>query len=373
MAASSSLVFSAPRLITDETNASGPWWQGIHALSDKHALGWVPARMVATNDGGESWRTLLGWKDKETDAFGGVSAIDGTSFHDCGANHTFLSPTGSNINVTGIRARQTNRFSLSESGDFVRAQGRPFTICGLPNVDYFRVGAGGSSIWLRDGRTMLATAVTSGVGSAESRSRHKLSIVALRSGDQGYTWSYSGLVASADEVPSAHEGPSENALARLTNGSLIVVFRVAGENGHHSPYHSKISDDDGASWAYLRPLRRWPGSSVAPGCVLPRLIALEGGALVLAGGRPSPSSHDVLIWLNAAGDGDMWRPYSVSYWHDQLMRNRSWLIPGAAINRSWPRYSTSYTSLLRTGSSMALVVYGAGPHGFAMPLRLVRP
>ena len=176
-------------------------------------------------------RTLLGWKDKETDAFGGVSAIDGTSFHDCGANHTFLSPTGSNINVTGIRARQTNRFSLSESGDFVRAQGRPFTICGLPNVDYFRVGAGGSSIWLRDGRTMLATAVTSGVGSAESRSRHKLSIVALRSGDQGYTWSYSGLVASADEVPSAHEGPSENALARLTNGSLIVVFRVAGENG----------------------------------------------------------------------------------------------------------------------------------------------
>ena len=40
-------------------------------------------------------------------------------------------------------------------------------------------------------------------------------------------------------------GPSENALAYLKNGSIIIIFRVAGESGHHNPYVSKVSDDHG--------------------------------------------------------------------------------------------------------------------------------
>ena len=106
---------------------------------------------------------------------------------------------------------------------------------------------------------------------------------------------------------------------------------------------------------------------------MPRLVSFQSGALLLAGGRPSPSSHDVMVWLNEAGDGEAWRPYSISYWHDLLVRNRSYLIPGSAINRSWPRFSTSYTSLLRTAAASAALVYGAGRYGFSMPIALAVP
>ena len=73
-----------------------------------------------------------------------------------------------------------------------------------------------------------------------------------------------------------------------------------------------------------------------------------------------------MLWLNAAGDGEEWEPYSVSYWHDKLVANESWQIPGAAVNRSWPRYDTSYTSLVKSGPTAAYLVYGAGAYAFAM-------
>ena len=148
-------------------------------------------------------------------------------------------------------------------------------------------------------------------------------------------------------------------------------MRVEGEAGHHSPYVSKISDDRGRSWKFLRSLRAWPGQPIAPGCVRPRLMTL-GRSLVLAGGRPSPISHDILLWLNAEGDGEAWRPYSVSYWHNQLLTNQSWRIPSQAVNRTrWPRYDTSYVSLVKTGNSSGYVLYGAAAFAFALPMRLV--
>ena len=94
---------------------------------------------------------------------------------------------------------------------------------------------------------------------------------------------------------------------------------------------------------------------------------------MLAGGRPDPTSHDVLLWLNAKGDGELWRPYSVSYWHNRLVRNQSWLMPAGPVNssRRLPRYTTSYTSLVRTGAASGFILYGAGVRAFALPFRVL--
>lgn len=370
-----SLAFGAPRLVQDEHNASGPWYDGVHRLSDTHALGEVGAYTLATDDAGRTWRTLLGWKN-ETYAFGGIYSADGTRFHNAGSKITYISPTGNvNVNVTAVTAPQTTRFYLGEKkGSFARSVDRPFRISGLPHISGFRVGSAASSLWLRDG-TLLATSVTTGIGHARAGF---LSVIALHSSDGGFNWQFSGVVASADEVAYAHEGPSENALAHLANGSVLCVMRVEGESGHHSPYVSKISDDGGRSWKHLRALAAWPGTSwpgekeaTGPGCVRPRLVALNG-SLLLSGGRPSPISRDVLVWLNGAGDGEAWRPYSVSYWHNRLVANKSWEMPPHLINdsRALPRFDTSYTSLVRTGSTSAYVLYGAGLRAFAIPFTL---
>lgn len=352
-----------PSLVCDADGAACCWWcDGITSLSDTHALGLAGTTMLATTDSGVTWNKLPGWTN-ETSEFGGIhSSME--SFHNSGPPPAFISPSGKNINVTGTISPYTTKFFLNQ-GQFARALTGPFQIAGLPHLSRFRVGQGASVLQLHDGN-LLATAVTTGIGTRPGL----LSVVALISRDGGYNFTYTGVVASIDEVPYAHEGPSENALAHLSNGSILCIMRVEGESGHHSPYVSKVSDDLGRSWKHLRSLRTWPGEPIAPGCVRPRLIAL-GHSLVLAGGRPSPISHDILLWLNAEGDGEAWRPYSVSYQHNRLLTNQSWRIPSQAVNRTrWPRYDTSYVSLLKSGISSGYVVYGTAAFAFALQMRL---
>lgn len=133
-----------------------------------------------------------------------------------------------------------------------------------------------------------------------------------------------------------------------------------------------MSDDGGYTWHHLKSLAKtWPGEQDGAGCVRPRLARLNG-SLVLAGGRPNPVSRDTLVWLNAEGDGERWRPYSISYWHNRLMTNQTWAMPAQKVNdsRRLPRYDTSYTSLVPTGESSAFILYGAGDYAFAMHFAL---
>ena len=152
-----------------------------------------------------------------------------------------------------------------------------------------------------------------------------------------------------------------------------AVMRCDGQSGHYLPYISKLSDDGGKSWHSLRFLRGGgSGGTAGAGCVRPRLLSLNN-SLVLAGGRPSPLSRDVRVWLNAAGDGEQWFGYSISYWHNKLNTNANWTFPAAATNnsRSFPRVTTSYTSIVRTGSETGYVLYGMGIRAFTMAFRLV--
>jgi hypothetical protein len=77
------------------------------------------------------------------------------------------------------------------------------------------------------------------------------------------------------------------------------------------------------------------------------------------------------VWLNAAGDGEQWVGYSISYFHNLLTKNANWTFPQGATNnsRSFPRVTTSYTSILRTGSHTGYVLYGMGIRAFTLSFR----
>ena len=290
----------------------------------------------------------------------------------CGPFHTLgeqNETAGSAGNITGVAAMASTRYHLGADGSFARElTGKAINISGLPQLRMF--GGSGDYITLADG-TMVGIAKSTLSKAASPSGR--LSAVAVRSTDGGFNWTFASVVARAEEVPQASEGPSEGALATLKNGTLMAVMRCDGQSGHYLPYISKLSDDGGKSWHSLRFLRGGgSGGTAGAGCVRPRLLSLNN-SLVLAGGRPSPLSRDVRVWLNAAGDGEQWFGYSISYWHNKLNTNANWTFPAAATNnsRSFPRVTTSYTSIVRTGSETGYVLYGMGIRAFTMAFRLV--
>eukprot|EP00947_MAST-08B_sp_MAST-8B-sp1_P002817 g2817.t1 len=227
--------------------------------------------MIGTKDGGKTWATLT-FNDscvecdaKTSDAV--YRASDGGAFHTLGnLNIT----TGTRSNVTGLASLTSTRFFVQADGSFGRAlTGSPASISDIPNLRMFAPGSGGY-VTLDDGSMVGICKSVLATGSG------RLSCVAYRSVDGGFTWKFASVVASTAEVPYAVEGPSESALAVLANGTLMAVMRVQGEQGHYSPYVSKLSDDGGLSWHSLRPLN---GSSDGegvngPGCVRPRLMPM---------------------------------------------------------------------------------------------------
>ena len=102
-------------------------------------------------------------------------------------------------------------------------------ISGLPNLRMF--GGSGDYITLADGSMVgIAKSTLSKAASPSGR----LSAVAIRSTD-GFNWRFAAVVARAEEVPQASEGPSEGALAILRNGTLMAVMRCDGQSGHYQP------------------------------------------------------------------------------------------------------------------------------------------
>ena len=83
---------------------------------------------------------------------------------------------------------------------------------------------------------------------------------------------------------------------------------------------------------------------------------MEVRAIVLSGGRTNPTNRDVLLWINAKGDGVHWEEHSITYWHNVLETNRSLLFT-PAVNHSTKRESTSYTSLVKTGPAAGFIIY----------------
>ena len=131
--------------------------------------------------------------------------------------------------------------------------------------------------------------------------------ILLVSHDGGVNWSVAGTVAVADPEQSevtAYDGPSEGAVERLADGSLLMVMRT----GWHLPMISSRSTDDGATWSEPTPIEVGPAGQALES-VQPTLERLPTGELLLMAGRPG-----LVLTVSESGLGDDWSvPVGVDY------------------------------------------------------------
>ena len=56
-------------------------------------------------------------------------------------------------------------------------------------------------------------------------------VVAYKSVDGGYAWNYLSTILLGTDVPHSEEGPNENDLALMADGSIICIIRLDGGDG----------------------------------------------------------------------------------------------------------------------------------------------
>lgn len=378
-AAASSLRFSAPSALPSDHGAFVDSVAGFG--TGREALGYGSG-FFGSSDGGKTWNIPQPWEQQPHEAMAGARAENDTTFAVLSSDGERLHNMGNIVgaaasavamhgNVTTISTNSSTEFSFGDDGKFraaVRqapARNASILISGIPAPGIKALRTGGAD-WLRlpDG-----SLVGSLIVQWSSTPGKRTSIAAFHSVDDGYQWKFAGHIARADDPRvQSNEGPNENSLAMLSNGTLLCVMRLdAGDAGRYHRYASSVSSD-GHSWTTATMLN-------GVGAARPRLLRL-GGSLLLSGGRTWNKNRDSLVWLNAAGDGVQWIPHSISYWHNTLMPhgNSTPRFDPVGTNGSshWPRESNSYTSLVQTGPSTAFVTYSfKGAFGFAMPIELL--
>jgi hypothetical protein len=203
-------------------------------------------------------------------------------------------------------------------------------------------------------------------------------LAAFRSTDSGKTFAFQQVVGSHNQTRppmppgTVWQGPGENDLVQLQDGSLLAVFRVMSCH----PYRSSRGTADGRVWSAPKVL--------APnvlGSVRPKLLRLPTGHVLLAGGRPGLS-----LWLSDDATATHWTRINVATQHNRLVTNPSWRYePGFANDTNicsattkspsgcscqhptGPSPTTAYTSLLQVGPRQFLLQYDRLANGWKMP------
>lgn len=299
------------------------WPVGFAGFGDGlHALGKGDRGWHGTVNGGRSWAAIPSMASTPYTGAGVLSA-DGRTLHDLGTVTAVADRDGA---YSSFNSSTTT--SLSWNGSFIAdEQHTPIIFRGLPQPATcgdtshafgcpFRTGGRGY-VRLVDGTLVMSIIVYWGGAHANptpALAPVATSIVAFRSMDGGYLWEYASTVVDAAGEPDSEEGPNENDLALLRDGSILCVFRLdAGDGRQAHPFRSyakSVSTDGGLTWSTPVPLPK------SIGCARPRLLRLAAGGLLMSGGRLGPRNHDNYIWWNARGDGVLWEPHSISYWHN---------------------------------------------------------
>jgi len=271
-------------------------------------------------------------------------------------------------NGTAFASPAAPRVALAPSGaPACDARGAPgASFAGLPRASAcgpaaafgcpFRL-AGGDVAALPSGEFVYSAIVFWGAPGAGGAVRS--SLAAFASAD-GRNFSFRGTIADAADYPASEEGPNENALAVLADGSLACVFRTdAGDGKPGRPfarYALATSADGGRTWAR--------GGATGAGAARPRLLHLGASAppgarapaparapVLLTGGRLRDAAlgaagWDVDAWLGPADGAASWGARaSVSAAHNA--RAPPALAFSPALNDSAaPRQATSYTSIV---------------------------
>jgi hypothetical protein len=162
--------------------------------------------------------------------------------------------------------------------------------------------------------------------------------------EDGSGWKIRSLIADVS-CGFKGSGPSEAAVCRLNDGRLMYVFRNDGT----LPYGQTWSSDEGMTWE--KPIEMKNVRSVQPS-----LVVLEGGEVVLTGGRPG-----VFMWINADGSGKTWQTIDLGAHH-----NANW--PKELVNEVGSggpgRRTTSYTEVVSLGGGELIVIYDRVGNGW---------
>ena len=340
--------------------------------------------LTFTSDGGRTWKlkkfvdwyaafdwnlypVTVGGKQARRN-FGGISQGSFRSTDPSVGNYTDSSWTG----------KKSATFSFDSSGELQMSTTGAVTVGPLSQAVNKTTGPifYGGPIRLGDG-SLLGTigvfwSADDPLSPTPDGPMHRMSIVAVHSTDDGFSWQYKGAVANASGAggyPTSIFGPDENDIAVLGDGkTLICVIRMDGDAGcstNSYRYFAAIySHDQGASWSRAVPI---PGA----GCVRPKLLKLAGGPLILSGGRLCvEKTDDISIWVNddgmagaATGGPGKWTKHSVSYWHNAKWagptmghseENTSWsYLFDSQINNSNAFATLAYTSLIPAGERRA--------------------
>jgi BNR repeat-like domain len=161
------------------------------------------------------------------------------------------------------------------------------------------------------------------------RDQRQSRLVLIRSIDHGRTWDEYGIIAAVQphEKPwswMGDEGPTEAALARMSNSRLYSIFRT-GNGGYLGEAWSL---NDGKTWSA-------PASTGFKG-VAPHLRLMSSGLLACTFGRPGPVSI-----MFSADEGKRW----------------------IGLTPIFTERSTSYTDVIEVGAGKLLVVYDGVPDG----------
>jgi hypothetical protein len=166
--------------------------------------------------------------------------------------------------------------------------------------------------------------------------------VVLESRD-GLNWRVRAVIADENCRLRGAEGPCELCLLMLPDKRLMCVFRRGWET-----YGQCWSTDEGRTWS--EPVAMATGI----GKVEPKLLALQNGTIVLAGGRPR-----LYAWFNLDQKGERWLPLDMTQHHNDL-------LPEVPVTDGIQNDggTSSYTGIVEIEPDTFLYVYDRVPDSY---------
>jgi hypothetical protein len=289
------------------------------------------SRRLWSTDGGLSWGHL------QDSPFGSDSSITLDS-----GDQLFLPYNLSPLPGGGMKGP----YAICRRGEHsLRIFPEGLTVTGWPMPDHSDAADKDLSGFVFDGQALrlkggklLATLYGCFVG------QKRYSSVAAESAD-GLQWTIRGIIAGHGCALAGREGPCEPATCRLADGRLMSVFRMGAVD---TPYGKGYSSDEGRTWTDPAPV-------VGALSVQPSLAVLEGGTVVLSGGRPGVS-----LWFDLAGEGEDWQKVEVlppeappEAWREIMIQNR-----GDVLRTS------SYTEVVALDEGTVLLIHDRLPNGW---------
>jgi hypothetical protein len=259
-------------------------------------------RLASSDDGGVTWASAQGLNPMPDTAGAQPSRLRNGDL--LAVNfHTYMTPDSGNrqaVVETAVShdngATWTHRSGLMTTAEAMRPIGaseRPGTTLGGFVLSH-------SVLEDPDG-TLYQSAY--GVYAVDQKSR----VILLVSHDRGVNWTVAGTVAIADPAKfgiTGYDGPSEGAIERIADGSLLMIIR----NGWRLPMTYSRSTDNGATWSVPQQVEVGPAGQALLS-VQPTLELLPTGELLLLVGRPG-----LVMTMSESGLGDDWSiPVGIDY------------------------------------------------------------